>query len=256
MQSAQLQSLSRFTGILWRFTMLFVAAKFVACTTPQHAGANYFSKDQYVCVARNFSADQKSLQLDVPKKISSCVDIFCFEGRRHAVLNAFAKIRFLFTFPHHRSPTYKVYQGTYNEVVQAYAKHKGSGWSFTSVLPSIPIGKLFNVAALFEGFWWWPLASSDSREAHQVSPFETSCVGIDTLQGYVLTFSNQVVSVPLVTGYLGAILLWLYSNRLAPNHSFQYVGGTGTGMLLFVILILVYIFRRVPKRAYALSGKF
>ncbi|KAF4516947.1 hypothetical protein B566_EDAN005548 [Ephemera danica] len=152
----------------------------------------------------------------------SDLEIYCYDGQPVHLLHIFQSAFFAINFSNDK---YDLYEGgSVAEVEQQYTKDQSS-WTISL----------------------WTTAQK-SREV-QLKPFNTTCVGVFTMQDFSVKLILLRVSYYRLFVMLAGVVLFFMAPRMGRNTVFHYASGISLGVL-GSILVLVYIISRMfPKKA-------
>merc|ERR1719471_1633015 len=126
------------------------------------------------------------------------------------------------------STNYQVYMGLNVSTVEALARASESTW-FYSQLP-------------------WR-----SKE-FKLSPFENSCVGVQTIEEYTISLHWKHVNYLMMMLTISGMVLFFMAPTLCRNTFFHYGTGIGVGLLLSVLLLTFLVQRKLKQSLFSWIG--
>jgi len=153
------------------------------------------------------------------------LNVFCYRAVPTAVTLFFSTASMKMDLP---SDDYEVYIGPNVTAVARLAKEMESAWLYSRL----------------------PWRSKEFK----ISPFEDSCIGVQTSQAYSIAFHWKHVNFLLV-GVAGAgLLLYYMAPTLCRNTFFHYTTGITVGLLASILLVTYLLQRRFKQSLFSWVG--
>ncbi|XP_069702346.1 nuclear envelope integral membrane protein isoform X2 [Periplaneta americana] len=145
--------------------------------------------------------------------------IFCYTGRPKHLVNLWQTVLLQLDIS---SDKYEQYDGgNPKEVITEYEQHRSS-WSINL-------------------FSW-------KQKEIKLNPFNESCVGIDSSEGYGIHLNIIRIDYWKVLLLGSGILLFFSARKLSNNSLFYYICGISVGVLASILIVVYMISKLLPKR--------
>ena len=85
----------------------------------------------------------------------------------------------------------------------------------------------------------------------KLSPFEDTCIGVQTSQKYKMTLHWKHVNYLFLLATLAGLILFCMAPTLCRNTFFHYTTGIGVGLLLSVLLLTFLVQRKLKQSLFS-----
>lgn len=96
-------------------------------------------------------------------------------------------------------------------------------------------------------FSWSNLLAGTKKRELRLDPFNQTCLGIETSQGYRIQLDLIRFDLIKIAMCFAGVWLFFSARRLAKKPFFYYTSGMGLGVSLSVFLIVWLVSKRLPK---------
>jgi len=137
-------------------------------------------------------------------------------------------------------------------------------WSSASMKMNLPsnnyqvyIGSNVTSVALMaqasESAWFYSQLPWRSKE-FKLSPFENTCIGVQTNEEYTITLQWKHINYMMVMVTLSGVFLFWMAPTLCRNTFFHYTTGISLGLLMSVVLLTYLVQRRFKQSLFSWMG--
>jgi len=137
-------------------------------------------------------------------------------------------------------------------------------WSSTSMKMDLPsnnyqvymgpnVTSVVSLAQASQSAWLYSQLPWRSKE-FKLSPFENTCIGVQTSEGYTISLQWKHVNyMMMAVTILGLALFWM-SSTLCRNTFFHYTTGISLGLLMSIVLLTYLMQRRFKQSLFSWVG--
>ncbi|CAH1109568.1 unnamed protein product [Psylliodes chrysocephalus] len=144
---------------------------------------------------------------------------FCYKGRKKFIIYTWQSVIFQL---HHPSDEYTLFEGSSPEEVQSeYSKNR---------------------------FYWSPNLFMIKQKSFKVDPFNTTCVGVRSFEGYTVQYNviNLDFWKLLLLGI--GVGIFLSADTLSKNTIFHFISGIVFGVCASILVLIYFTSKLFPRR--------
>jgi hypothetical protein len=109
------------------------------------------------------------------------------------------------------------------------------------------------MAQASESAWFYSQLPWRSKE-FKLSPFENTCIGVQTMEQYTITLQWKHINYMMVMVTLSGLVLFWMAPTLCRNTFFHYTTGISLGLLMSVVLLTYLVQRRFKQSLFSWMG--
>jgi len=137
-------------------------------------------------------------------------------------------------------------------------------WSSASMKMDLPsnnyqvyigpnVSSVVSLARASESAWFYSQLPWRSKE-FKLSPFENTCIGVQTGEGYTITLQWKHINYMMLMVTIAGMALFWMAPTLCRNTFFHYTTGISLGLLMSVVLLTYLMQRRFKQSLFSWMG--
>jgi len=137
-------------------------------------------------------------------------------------------------------------------------------WSSASMKMDLPsnnyqvyigpnVSSVVSLARASESAWFYSQLPWRSKE-FKLSPFENTCIGVQTEEGYTITLQWKHINYMMLMVTIAGMALFWMAPTLCRNTFFHYTTGISLGLLMSVVLLTYLMQRRFKQSLFSWMG--